>query len=162
MSEQKMREALQALYNKCLAGDFYADYDESCELLKVAREALASQAAQGEAVPAFWAAVTDDKIIEMSHSTDDGNGGLASRQEVNDWINENDPRMHLVGLYTAPQAPAVPDGWKLVQITSLRKWRDAFAEEIAAWDIDPPLHHVKTSHDEIEAMLADVPEVSRG
>lgn len=30
----------------------------------------------------------------------------------------------------------------------------AFAEELAAWDIDPPLHHVKQAHDKCEAWLA--------
>lgn len=51
-------------------------------------------------------------------------------------------------------AAAVPEGYALVPVASLESWRDAFAEELGAWDIDPPLHHVKTSHDEIEAMLA--------
>jgi hypothetical protein len=61
-------------------------------------------------------------------------------------------------LHTTPPAqPAVPKGWKLVPVDALKRWRDAFAEELDAWDIDPPLHHVKTSHDEIEAMLAATP-----
>jgi hypothetical protein len=32
--------------------------------------------------------------------------------------------------------------------------RDALAEELAAWDIDPPIHHVKQAHDKCEAWLA--------
>ena len=61
---------------------------------------------------------------------------------------------------TTPTAaqPAVPEGWKLVPVAALKRWRDAFAEELGAWDIDPPIHHVKTSCDEIEAMLAAAPE----
>lgn len=54
-------------------------------------------------------------------------------------------------------AQAVPDGWKLVPVDALKRWRDAFAEELSAWDIDPPLHHVHTSHDEIEAVLSAAP-----
>lgn len=63
---------------------------------------------------------------------------------------------HVVG--TQPSAPAIPEGWKLVPVDALTRWRNAFAEELGAWDIDPPLHHVKTSHDEIDAMLAAAPE----
>jgi len=74
---------------------------------------VAEKRAQG--VPAFWAAINDDKTIEMSHSADDGNAGLASRQEVIDWINENDPRLHLVALYTAQTAPSLPnDAYRLL------------------------------------------------
>lgn len=51
-------------------------------------------------------------------------------------------------------AQAVPDGYALVPVDAMKRWRDAFAEELSAWDIDPPLHHVQTSHDEIEAMLS--------
>lgn len=29
----------------------------------------------------------------------------------------------------------------------------AFAEELAAWDLDPPLHHVKQAHDKCTAWL---------
>lgn len=52
---------------------------------------------------------------------------------------------------------AVPEGFALVQVDALTRWRDAFAEELAACDIDPPIHHVKTSHDEIAAVLAAAP-----
>jgi hypothetical protein len=54
--------------------------------------------------------------------------------------------------------PVVSEGWRLVSVDALTRWRDAFAEELAAWDIDPPLHHVNTSHDEIDALLAAAPE----
>jgi len=30
---------------------------------------------------------------------------------------------------------------------ALKKCEDALAEELVAWDIDPPLHHVQKSHD---------------
>lgn len=36
----------------------------------------------------------------------------------------------------------------------IEQCRDALAEELAAWDIDPPLHHVKTAHDACVAWLA--------
>ena len=32
----------------------------------------------------------------------------------------------------------------------------ALAEELAAWDIDPPLHHVKEAHDACELWLAAI------
>lgn len=40
-----------------------------------------------------------------------------------------------------------------VKREALERWRDAFAEELSAYDLDPPLHHVKTSHEEITAAL---------
>lgn len=36
----------------------------------------------------------------------------------------------------------------------IEQCRDALAEELAAWDIDPPLHHVKTAHDACQEWLA--------
>ncbi len=62
-----------------------------------------------------------------------------------------------------PQADAckVPPGYVLAPVESLQKWRNAFAEELSAWDIDPPLHHVQTSHDEISAMLSAAPTQER-
>ena len=50
--------------------------------------------------------------------------------------------------------PAVPEGYKLVPVDALIRRRDAFAAELEAWDIDPPLHHVQTSHDEIDNMTS--------
>lgn len=32
--------------------------------------------------------------------------------------------------------------------------RSALAEELAGWDLDPPLHHVKQAHDRCVAWLA--------
>jgi hypothetical protein len=49
----------------------------------------------------------------------------------------------------------------LVPVDALIKWRDAFAAELEAWDIDPPLHHVQTSHDEIDNMLTTPPAAQR-
>lgn len=49
----------------------------------------------------------------------------------------------------ADQSPAeVHDARALIE-----QCRDALAEELAAWDIDPPLHHVKTAHDACVAWL---------
>lgn len=62
-------------------------------------------------------------------------------------------------LHAAPIAQqAVHDGCKVVPVEALKRWRAAFAEELAAYDIDPPIHHVKASHDEIDAMLDAAPE----
>lgn len=44
-------------------------------------------------------------------------------------------------------------GFVPVRRDALERWRDAFAEELSAYDLDPPLHHVKTTHDEIDAAL---------
>lgn len=57
-------------------------------------------------------------------------------------------------LYLRPQASAaVPDGFVLVDAAALIRWRRAFSEELSAYDIDPPIQHVKTSHEEIDALL---------
>lgn len=61
------------------------------------------------------------------------------------------------GQATTAQA-GVPAGYVLVPVEALTRWRDAFAEELAAYDLDPPIHHIKESHDEIEAMLAAAPQ----
>ena len=61
-------------------------------------------------------------------------------------------------VYAASGAAPVPVGHRLVSVEALTKWRAAFADELAAWDIDPPLHHVLTSHDEISAILAAAPK----
>jgi hypothetical protein len=53
------------------------------------------------------------------------------------------------------------DGHVLVPVAAMARWRDAFAEELAAYDIDPPIYHVKASHDEICAMLAAAPQPER-
>lgn len=39
-------------------------------------------------------------------------------------------------------------------VSLVMECRDALAEELAAWDIDPPLHHVKQAHDRCEEWLA--------
>jgi hypothetical protein len=39
----------------------------------------------------------------------------------------------------------------------IEKCRDALAEELGAWDIDPPLFHVKEAHDACVAWLAAAP-----
>lgn len=54
----------------------------------------------------------------------------------------------------AKPTAAVPPGMMLVPRAKLEQFRDAFAEELAAYDIDPPLHHVKQGHDDCVALLA--------
>lgn len=41
----------------------------------------------------------------------------------------------------------------LVDRELLERWRDAFAEELSAYDIDPPIAHIQQSHDEICEVL---------
>jgi len=65
---------------------------------------------------AYWAAADTDGTIRMFMRADAANGGMAARQEVNDWINDaigenglfRGTAIHLVALYTAPPAPAAP------------------------------------------------------
>lgn len=47
--------------------------------------------------------------------------------------------------------------FRVVSVETLKRWQAAFAEELAAYDIDPPIHHVKQSHDEIEQALSAAP-----
>lgn len=57
----------------------------------------------------------------------------------------------------ADRAQRVPDGFRMVSVEMLTRWRDAFAEELGAWDIDPPIHHVQVGFDETSALLASTP-----
>lgn len=52
----------------------------------------------------------------------------------------------------AKQVPQ-DETWKLIE-----KCRDALAEELSFWDIDPPLAHVKEAHDNCVAWLAAAPD----
>ena len=40
--------------------------------------------------------------------------------------------------------------------------RDALAEEMGAWDLDPPPHHVKQAHDRCVAWLAGLEQPEPG
>lgn len=62
------------------------------------------------------------------------------------------------GTATPKSEPVVAEGYVLVPVDALHRWQAAFAEELGAWDINPPLHHVLTSHDEIASMLAAAPK----
>lgn len=55
------------------------------------------------------------------------------------------------------RAQRVPDVFRMVSVEMLTRWRDAFAEELGAWDIDPPIHHVQVGFDETSALLASTP-----
>ncbi len=39
-------------------------------------------------------------------------------------------------------------------VALIKECRDAFAEELSAWDIDPPLHHIQQGHDNCVKWLA--------
>jgi hypothetical protein len=64
--------------------------------------------AQEEAIPAFWAAVSDDGEIAIAYSADDGNSGAAARTECNQWINDHGGVFHLRPLYTHAERARVP------------------------------------------------------
>ena len=49
----------------------------------------------------------------------------------------------------AEQSASVPTIHALIE-----ECRDALAEELSAWDIEPPLHHVKQAHDRCVEWLA--------
>lgn len=50
----------------------------------------------------------------------------------------------------ATPAQAEPPGTR----TLIEECRRALSEELSAWDLDPPLHHVKQAHDKCVAWLA--------
>ena len=136
MADEKMREALERAERKLAAyvGVCKGDKELTDVVLPMVRAALAEQPAQGEVVytmdqmrayaddfhrsriqgvpVAYWGAADSDGTLQMTMSADDANGGLAARQEVNDWINETIAEdgvvTRLVALYTAPPAPSVP------------------------------------------------------
>ena len=78
---------------------------------------------------------------------------LGAEWEGADGDEWDDAVVTMVENYLAAGAAPVPTGWQIVPVEALTRWRNAFAEELSAWDIDPPLHHVQTSHDEISTML---------
>jgi len=47
----------------------------------------------------------------------------------------------------------------LVPRAKLEQFRDAFAEELAAYDIDPPIHHLQQGHDDCVMLLSAAPAV---
>lgn len=51
------------------------------------------------------------------------------------------------------QLKATPHAEQTVAL--IKECRDAFAEELSQWDIDPPIHHVKQGHDNCVKWLAD-------
>lgn len=93
--------------------------------------------------PVAWH--TEDHLADRSATT-------YSKEVMRRWQGKGWPVTPLYA-HPAPQQ-AVPDGYKLVPVEALKRWRAAFAEELAAYDIDPPIHHLEASHDEIDAMLA--------
>jgi hypothetical protein len=53
-------------------------------------------------------------------------------------------------------APGVAQGWVMVPVADLKRWKAAFSEEAAAYYPDT-IHHVSASIEEIEAVLAAAP-----
>ena len=69
---------------------------------------------------------------------------------VNHWWGSLTIEKAITALRTALAQQAEPVGTRAL----IEECLAAFAEELAAWDIDPPLHHVKQAHDKCEAWLA--------
>jgi len=83
-------------------------------VLNIAAEALAARQPGAQVPVAYWLAVDKDGVVEFGISADDANGGQASRQEVNDFINgplhEAGAPHRLVGVYAAPPAHGIDLG----------------------------------------------------
>ncbi|CAB4140294.1 hypothetical protein UFOVP669_22 [uncultured Caudovirales phage] len=121
------------------------------ELILKAAALLAADAREGGEVVAWGVfAKIDDGSWHLQHPV----RFTKEDADADHQMYEKGAQLLTRPLYTHPQPQAVPHGWKLVPVEALIRWRDAFAEEISAYDIDPPIHHVKASHDEIDAMLA--------
>ncbi|MEX0180064.1 MULTISPECIES: hypothetical protein [unclassified Stenotrophomonas] len=89
----------------------------------------AQQSAQAVAADGFWLAVDDDGFVHFGQSTDDGNGGVGVRENVesriNDWL-DNDGRS--VDLVWAGSAPA--------PVVDLSKSLPLIARVLAEWHED--------------------------
>ena len=67
-------------------------------------------------------------------------------------VGRDDSDPHLCDVcYWRARAQRKPDAETIVLIKACRA---AFAEELAAYDIDPPIHHVRQGHDDCDAWLS--------
>lgn len=77
------------------------------------------------------------------------------------WM-ESVKKHELTALFVRDFARAVLARWGAQQAPDPRPViemsKKALAEELAAWDIDPPLHHVLEAHDACAAWLAAAPQ----
>lgn len=73
-------------------------------------------------------------------------------------IRAHSDRLLAIAAALASTAAQPPAGLVMVPVDALQRWLCAFSEELAAYDINPPIHHVKASHDEIAALLASAPK----
>lgn len=87
------------------SGSGWASRIEGAELLYTR---LKPEPVVGKSVPDYWVALDGEGNIERAYSTDGANGGLAARQEINDWINEHDPSLRLVGLCRRSESRSHP------------------------------------------------------
>lgn len=96
-----------------------------------------SSPAQAVAADGFWLAVDDDGFVHFGQSTDDGNGGVGVRENVesriNDWLDNDGRSVDLVWAGSAP-AQAVDLGQFRAQVAVLL--RSEFDLEVA----DPEDH----------------------
>lgn len=71
---------------------------------------------------------------------------------VASWPEHNRARFRTL-LFTGKQLERAVAAERERQRKLVEQCRDALAEELSAWDIDPPLHHVKEAHDACVAWL---------
>lgn len=112
------------------------------------------------AAPAGEAVALTDEAIERALDTPLGLDHTLRQLVRGDTMPVGYSKAHVVRAlltalgYTHPPAAEVRE---LVE-----KCRAAFAEEMAQWDIDPPIAHVKEAHDACVAWLAQPQEADRG
>ena len=89
-------------------------------------------------------APTDAEIVALADETRTAEGG------ANGYILPISFARAVLARWGAQQAP---DPRPVIEMC-----KKALAEELAAWDIDPPLHHVLEAHDACAAWLAAAPQ----
>lgn len=145
--------ALQEALSFGLNHDVIARYGRS--VLNAAKQAALSAASQQS--PTIKQPLSVEQAEPVAWRTFDGEGGYDymtyadNENYQSDFIARNGSNYvgWVEALYTAPQA-AVPDAETVSLVTECHK---ALAEELSAWDIDPPLHHVAEAHKHCEKWL---------
>ena len=80
---------------------------------------------------------------------------LAAKQYFNE-CGWNSPSVIYCAMLTAAPQPPAQQGSKPDDetVSLIKACRAAFSEELAAYDIDPPIHHLRQGHDDCSAWLA--------
>ena len=92
-----------------------------------------------------WISAAD--VDRLTHELDvamNGKSAAAPQASLCDVVAQAKAEAKKLGrpLLEAAQPPTLPPGWVAVPVDAMQRWRAAFAEELAAYDIDPPLRHV--------------------